>query len=117
MKHHDAGLVVMKAFVNACSHLGIGQEKMAKIIGVNRTTLNRNMNKGWDENTKTYEIQLLFIRAYRSLFAVLGGNQEAMKQWLASYNNYLRGKPLDMVERVDGISMINMYLDAMRGKV
>lgn len=107
-------LVVMKAFRNAVSQLGLTHEQSAKMIGKTRATLERK--DGFKQDSVEFELQVLFIRLYRSLFALMGGDLNAMRHWFNDDNYHLNGVPRDLVKRVTGLVEINQYLDAMRGK-
>ena len=112
----DKASVLMKAFNNACTELGIGKAIAGKIIGVNRSTLSRKGSAGFDPESKQGELSLHFIRIYRSLFAISGGDKNFMHHWFSSPNKALGGKPENLVQTVIGLMQVNEYLDAMRGK-
>jgi len=113
----DSGVVIIKAFMNACKELGVSRDDASKIVGVDNSTLNRNKNKGFDPHSKTGELCLQFVRVYRSLFAIAGGDKGFMRHWLHTYNNALSSSPLESMYSVRGLIQVNEYLDAMRGKV
>jgi len=113
----DVDAVVIKAFFGAYKKLGISRDDASKIIGVDSSTLNRNKDKGFDPLSKTGELCLQFVRVYRSLFAIAGGDHEFMKHWLRTYNEALSQTPLDLMFTIRGLMQVNEYLDAMRGKV
>ena len=113
----EPGVVVIKAFNNAYKELGISRDDASKIVGVDNSTLNRNKNKGFDPFSKTGELCLQFVRAYRSLFAIAGGDLSFMKHWIRTPNAALSGSPLELMFSIRGLIQVNEYLDAMRGKV
>lgn len=108
--------VVTKAYINAVKKLGLNLDQGANIIGVGRSTLLRNMG-GFDKTTKQWELQILFIRFYRSLYALFGGDSEAMMHWFTNMNKHVQGIPKDLCFSITGLFAINRYLDAIRGKV
>ncbi len=109
--------VLIKAFNNSCKALGLSRDDASDILGVDKATLSRNREKGYDPQSKTGELCLQLIRVYRSLFAIAGGDESFMRHWLNSENSALSGKPRDLLATVSGLVQVNMYLDAMRGKV
>jgi len=113
----DENAVLIKAFNNSCKVLGLSRDDASVILGVDKATLSRNKQKGYDPRSKTGELCLQVIRVYRSLFAIAGGDQAFMRHWLNSKNRALDGKPRDLLATVAGLVQVNMYLDAMRGKV
>ena len=109
--------VLIKAFNNACDNLNLSVGDRATMIGVNRGTLNRNNHKGFALTSKESELQLHFIRIYRSLYAIAGGDTEFMRHWFNTENNALNGVPSSICLKIEGLFRTNQYLDAMRGKV
>ena len=113
----NENLVVLKAFNNACKELGVSRDEASLIVGVDKATLNRNKTKGFDPQSKTGELCLQFVRVYRSLFAIAGGDESFMRHWLTTHNTALSGKPLQLMFSIIGLIQVNEYLDALRGKV
>ena len=111
---NDRQTIVMKAFVKAYKTMGISDVHAAKLIGVGRSTLLRKAN--FEAESKQSELQILFIRLYRSLFALFGGDLESMKHWFEHNNTHVRGVPKNLCFSVTGLVNINAYLDALRGK-
>ncbi len=108
---------IMKAFTTACVDLDMSTTDRARMIGVNASTLSRNQQTGFSIDSKTAELQLNFIRLYRSLFAVAGGDHDFMKHWFRTKNKALNGVPAELCQSILGLIRTNQYLDAMRGKV
>lgn len=106
--------IVMKAYANAYKALGMSDTQGAKMLGVGRSTLLRK--EAFDKTSKQSELQILFIRLYRSLFALFGGDLTSMKHWFENNNKHLRGVPMDLCFTVTGLVNVNAYLDAIRGK-
>jgi hypothetical protein len=113
----DPAAVILKAFNNACVELGVNKADAAKIIGVNRSTLARKIAIGFSHDSKSAELSLHFIRLYRSLYAIAGGDQGFMRHWFNTANSALHGAPRELVLSVAGLIQTNDYLDAMRGKI
>jgi hypothetical protein len=111
-KEHQS--IVMKAYTNAYKVLGISDTQAAKLIGVGRSTLLRK--SGFEKDSKQNELQILFIRLYRSLFALFGGDLTSMKHWFEHQNKHIRGVPRELCFTVTGLVNVNAYLDALRGK-
>lgn len=106
--------VLATAFLRAGKELGLSQAALEEIIDRNRSSISRN---GIDPQTKSGELALLFIRAYRSLFALVGGDAGQMKHWMHTANRHTGGVPAEQVRSVQGLVGVVEYLDAMRGKI
>ncbi len=109
----DDKAILAKAAKNAASNLGIPLEELAKIIGRDRTAINR----GIDPATKAGELALLFVRCYRALHTLVGGDPKNMKHWFGTRNKHLNGVPRELVKSVQGLNSVLIYLDGMRGKI
>ena len=91
----------------------------ARIIGVSEASVSR-MRKGeypLDKNQKPFELAVLFIRLYRSLDAVVGGDDAVAKSWLANDNTALNAPPIELIQTVSGLANVIQYLDARRAIV
>ena len=110
--------VLATALDNLRELLNISLNDISEIIGVHRNTLRNALNnKHIEVKSKEGELSLLLIRIYRSLFALNGGNVDAMKHWLRTNNRHIQGIPLDTMKTVLGLSKVVNYLDAIRGKI
>jgi len=116
-KQLDPSMILIKAFVKAISFLGFTKAQGADVLGVSRATLDRHLKNGFDMNSREAEFAKLFIRIYRSLFAITGGDTKLMEHFMNSPNRALSGQPKELLFSVQGIVRVNDYLDAMRGKV
>jgi hypothetical protein len=59
----------------------------------------------------------MFVRLYRSLDAVVGGDDAVAGKWLANSNTALQGTPLELIQSVSGLANVIQYLDARRAVV
>lgn len=110
--------VLATALDNLRSILHISINDMSEIIGVHRNTLRNALNsKNLETKSKEGECSLLLIRIYRSLFALNGGNVDAMIHWLRTNNRHIQGVPLETMKTILGLSKVVNYLDAIRGKI
>jgi len=105
--------VLAKAFTNAGKALGISQAELGQIIGKDRS----NFRNGIDAATKSGELALLFIRCYRSLFTLVGGEPKDMQHWMQTENLHTGGVPSEQIKAVAGLTRVVEYLDAIRAKI
>ena len=108
-------LVVTKAVRRAAAKLGLTHAQLAEVLGVSPSTVSR-LEQSPLSRPKAIELALLLIRVYRSLIGVVGSDAAAAS-WLATENSYLQGRPVDLVQRVEGLTQTLSYLDAMRARV
>ena len=109
----DERTVLSKALLNAGKTLGLSQTELGEIVGRDRTSFAR----GLEPASKSGELALLLIRCYRSLFALVGGRPKDMRHWMHTLNRDTGGVPAEQIKRVQGLTRVVEYLDAMRGRV
>ena len=63
---------------------------------------------------KPFELAVLFVRLYRSLDAVVGGDDAVARVWLTNDNIALDAKPIELIQTVAGLANVIQYLDARR---
>ncbi len=109
--------VLTKAAVRAARTLGLTQRTLAAVIGISESSASRlNRGRFVDPLSKEGELAILLLRVFRSLDALLGGNDREARKWMHAGNIHLRGVPADLVCTVPGLVRVADYLDAMRGK-
>jgi len=109
----EAERVLAAALVSAGKELGLTQTELGSVIGRDRTALSRG---NIDPASKSGELALLLIRAYRALFALVGGDAAVMRHWMHTENLHTGGVPAEQIRSVQGLTRVVEYLDAMRGK-
>jgi hypothetical protein len=115
----DRAAVVTKALLRAADRLELTNKVLAAIIGVSEATVSR-MRSGkhqLQQNQKSFELAVLFVRLYRSLDAIVGGDDAVAGTWLRSRNAILGGEPLGAIQTVPGLIDVIQYLDARRAVV
>ena len=114
----DPGPVLAKAALATASRLGIRNKHLGEIIGTSEASVSRlRGGRGLDPDRKEGELSLLFLRLYRSLDALVGGDDAKARMWLHAQNDHLRGIPADRIRTVEGLVDVVQYLDAMRGRL
>ncbi|MGE3247368.1 MAG: antitoxin Xre/MbcA/ParS toxin-binding domain-containing protein [Beijerinckiaceae bacterium] len=114
-----AGPTVTKAALRAAERLGVNARVLARIIGVSEPTISRMRREAFvlEPGTKPFELGVLFVRLFRSLDAITGGDEAVAAAWLANPNVALDGKPSDKIQTVSGLADVLAYLDARRALV
>jgi Protein of unknown function (DUF2384) len=70
-----------------------------------------------DPEEKAFELAVLFVRLYRSLDAIVGGDDAVAAAWLKNRNLALEAEPLNMIQTASGLMNAIAYLDARRAIV
>jgi hypothetical protein len=114
----EPGPVLAKAVLSAGERLGLRNRHLAAVIGSSEASVSRLQHgRGLEPETKEGELALLFLRLYRSLDALVGGDDDKARQWLHAENDHLRGVPAERIRTVEGLVDVVQYLDAMRGRL
>jgi hypothetical protein len=94
------------------------QHHLADVLGVSAASVSRLVHgRGIDPASKQGELALLFLRVYRSLDALVGGDEGRARQWVHAENDHLGGVPAERLATVQGLVDVAEYLDAMRGRL
>jgi hypothetical protein len=111
-----APAVVTKAVVRAADRLELSNRLLAAVLGLSEATVSR-MGAGSYElvaASKPFELAVLFIRLFRSLDAITGGDSAVARAWLRNENTVLGATPISLVTSVSGLVNVVGYLDARR---
>jgi Protein of unknown function (DUF2384) len=111
--------VLTKAALRASERLQIPASQLAPIIGQSEASLSR-MKAGklaLEPGSKPFEIALLFVRLFRALDAVTGGDDKVSAAWLRSPNLALGEPPLSKIRSLSGMFDVLAYLDSRRAVV
>jgi hypothetical protein len=115
----DQPAILTKAALKAAALLGVTNKVLAKVLGVSEATVSRMQGGKYTlrREEKAFELAVLFVRLYRSLDAIVGGDDAVAASWLKNRNTALDRKPLVMIQTVSGLTHVLAYLDARRAIV
>jgi len=111
--------VLTKAFVNALKLLELSGREAGRIIGLSEASVSRMRNGDFilEEGSKAFELAALLVRAFRSLDAIMGGDEASTRAWLRSPNIALGAAPIERMQTIGGLVDVVTYLDARRAPV
>jgi len=114
----DPRAVLTRATLAAAERLDLRNRQLAAIIGTSEASVSRlSGNRTLDPESKEGELALMFLRLFRSLDALVGGDDSKSRTWLHSRNDHLGGIPAERIRTVEGLVDVVQYLDAMRGRL
>lgn len=108
-----------KAALRAAARLGLSNRVLSRVLGLSEASISR-MGSGTYVLTpteKSFELAVIFIRMFRALDAIVGGDDEAARGWIVSENLALGGVPLEQIQSLPGLINVVGYLDARRALV
>ena len=111
--------VLTTAVVRAADSLQVNATALARVIGVSPASVSR-MKQGdftLAQSSKPFELGVLFVRLFRSLDSIVGGDGAVAQAWLRNENTALGGRPLDLIQSIAGLTHVISYLDARRALV
>jgi hypothetical protein len=111
--------VLSKAVVRAADHLGVTSKSLSAIIGVSEATVSRMRRQDFqlERGSKPFELGVLFVRLFRSLDAITGGDEAVSKAWIRNPNRALDATPLEKILTIAGLLDVISYLDTRRALV
>ena len=117
--HVASGAVITKATLRAADLLGITAKALSSIIGVSEATVSRMRKQDFalEAGTKPFELAVLFVRLFRSLDAIAGGDEPVARAWLRNENMALGDVPLEKIVTITGLVDVIAYLDARRALI
>jgi hypothetical protein len=112
-------LVITKAVTNASERLGLSARTLAAILGLSEATVSRMKRRDHvlERGSKSFELAILFVRLFRSLDAIVGGEEAVARQWLRNANSAFGAAPVDKIATIAGLTDVIAYLDARRALV
>ena len=115
----DEAAVVTKAVIRAARLLDLSNKVLAKTLGLSEATVSRMKREGYSlqKDHKSFELAVLLIRLYRSLDAIVGGEDAIAQRWLRNENRALGERPIILIESITGLLNVIAYLDARRAIV
>jgi hypothetical protein len=116
--HFDAA-VLTKAVLKAAASLDVTNKTLAAVMGISEATASR-MRAGdyrLEPSQKPFELAVLFVRLYRSLDAIVGGENAVAAAWLRNRNEALDAAPIELIKTIPGLINVIAYLDARRAIV
>jgi len=116
VSHQERARVMTMAVIRAAEKLDLSGRDLATILGVSEPTVSRMRQDEYrlEEGTKPFELGALFVRLFRSLDAITGGDGEVANHWLRNDNRALGGRPLDQIKTITGLTHGLAYLDSRR---
>jgi uncharacterized protein (DUF2384 family) len=109
--------VLTKAILRAAERLALPQRVLCRILGVSAASLSRlGRARSIDPESKEGELAILFVRLYRALDSLVGGDDDKARAWLEAPNAHLGAVPLELIQSVQGLVRTIEYVDAMRAK-
>jgi transcriptional regulator with XRE-family HTH domain len=113
----SAAAVLGKALVRAARALGFSQSELGEVLGTSAASISRTFGseRGVEPASAEGRLALLFVRIFRSLDTLVGGDEQKARSWLRADNHHLGAPPVNLLVTAPGLVHVAEYLDAMRG--
>lgn len=110
--------VLTKAVLSAARRLELNNRELARILGTSEASMSRlGRDRELRPGSGEAGLAALFVRLFRSLDAVVGGDEGKARAWFRADNDHLGGVPAQRAQSVEGLVDVVHYLDAIRGKL
>lgn len=112
------GVVLTKAVIRASDRLGLSQKALGGVLGLSASVVSRMRSGAYViEHGKAFELAVLFVRLFRSLDAIVNGDEPAAREWMKAPNLALHAPPIDLIQKVQGLVNVIQYLDTRRAVI
>ncbi|MEW9808069.1 antitoxin Xre/MbcA/ParS toxin-binding domain-containing protein [Mesorhizobium marinum] len=111
--------VLTEAVLRAADRLGVSARALSAVLGVSEATVSRMRRKDFslERGSKPFELGVLFVRLFRSLDAIVGGDEAVARAWIKNPNSALESRPLEKIMTITGLIDVIAYLDSRRALV
>jgi hypothetical protein len=111
--------VVTKAAVNAAERLNLSARTLSAVLGLSEATVSRMKRQDYrlERGSKSFELAILLVRLFRSLDAIVGGDEAVARAWLRNANTALGAAPVEKIVSISGLTDVLAYLDARRAVI
>jgi transcriptional regulator with XRE-family HTH domain len=111
--------VLTKAVLRAADKLDVSQAALARVLGVSPAQVSRmrNGDAALSPGSKAFELGAYFVRLFRSLDSIVGGDEASARAWLANPNLALGAEPAEKINTIAGLTDVIQYLDARRAPI
>lgn len=108
--------IVSKALLNAARRLEMTNAELAQVVGISESKLSRMSKQDAfvSKSGKEFDLALLFIRLYRSLDAITGGDSTTSAAWVRNPNKAFNKVPVEQMKSLEGLVDVVHYLDSRR---
>lgn len=108
--------LVSKALLNAARRLEMTNIELAQIVGISESKLSRMDRREAfvSKSGKEFDLALLFIRLYRSLDAITGGDRVTSAAWIRNPNKAFNNVPIVQMTSLEGLVDVVRYVDSRR---
>lgn len=115
----EQGAVLTKAVINASERLDLQAKVLSTVLGLSEASISRMKHGDYtlEPSTKPFELGVLFIRLFRSLDAIVGGDTNVARAWLRNANTVFGASPIEKIQTIAGLMDVIAYLDARRALV
>lgn len=112
----EDAVVLTKALRSAQVRLDLTNRVLAAVLGTSEASVSRfNRGRLLDPEGAEGQLALLLLRLFRSLDALVGGDEGRARLWLHAPNRHLGGIPVNRIQTIEGLVHVVDYLDGMRG--
>lgn len=115
----EQGAVLTKAVIRASERLDVPAKVLSTVLGLSEASISRMKHGDYilEPTTKPFELGVLFIRLFRSLDAIVGGDPNVTRAWLRNPNVVFGASPIEKIQTIAGLMDVIAYLDARRALV
>ena len=113
------GQVLSSAVTRIAAFWALTNAEVGRVLGLSGPTASRLRSGAYrlERGAKPFELAQFLLRLFRSLDALMGSDDDAASRWLRTTNADLGGRPIDLIQTVQGLVAVADYVDAFRARV
>ncbi|MDB5671823.1 MAG: hypothetical protein JWO25_2782 [Alphaproteobacteria bacterium] len=114
----NEGQVLSEAVSRLAGFWRLTNAEVARTLGISAPSASRLRSGAYrlDRGAKPFELAQLLVRLFRGLDALMGSHDDAAIAWLRTANADLLGRPIDLIQTVQGLVAVSDYVDAFRAR-
>lgn len=115
----DRDRVLTEAVLKAAGLLDLSDHALEQILQLDAGIIAsvRDGQTVFAEGSTAFSRGTSLARLFRSLDALVGGNEDIARQWLRTKNTVLKAIPLELIQSGDGLDHVIVYLDSRRAQI
>lgn len=110
----DNKVVLSKAILHAAEKLGLTADQLARILSVKAEyAVINQVNMQCDPDSTSGQRALLLIQMFQSVYALTGGDVEAIQNFMSSPNRITGGIPIEQIQKDPGLIQVLECVQAL----
>jgi Protein of unknown function (DUF2384) len=106
-------VVLTKAVLRAADSLNIPHRILTELFGLSEVLLSQMAvgQRILSRDERAFALSVQFVRVFRALNTLLGGDDATARAWMHNENSRLGGVPANLIQTEEGLKRVVAYLE------